>query len=210
MGMLGSILFGCEGEYEILGGKVQFGKYDDDTTSPVGTKSLPLQIISNTARAIARNQVFKVVTFGYLHVFMHTIGHALAYKILTGSPLDIEIDTDSCGSLVDEDFKLPPIKQFITSLSGPLLNMTLCSIQLVAATALCHYVGLPIAGVIAGGSIMWICAEFAFAGCSMIKQEGDFANISRMGILPFITSIAMLVGTSALGVFASYKQLKTL
>lgn len=206
MNFLSSICFGKLGNYRFLGIDVEFTSNAKVSFSFDGHIGLsPIRLLGYCATTCLNNKAFRLLSFGYLHTFVHEMGHALAHKILGSQSVYIKVDVSSCcGCTGGNSANGSKFREFIGVIAGPVTDMAFSSIQLVAAAALRSYVGAPVAGFVAGGAIMWMTGELFYAFYSTVNQDnGDFGRISRMGILPFAAATAALVGTFAFGIFQS-------
>jgi hypothetical protein len=163
--MLGSIFLGTNGSYDINGIEVNF--VDNAEGDAVFGNSL----FGRVADLMLSNTAVKILTFGYLHVFIHEMGHALAGK-LRGYDSVVNIYTQSCRGSTAHGASCK-----FTALAGPLAGMALELVKLVGAIAavilLPSFVGLPLGLFLGAGSAFWLFGETMYA----LVGDGDWATI---------------------------------
>lgn len=211
MSFLKSVIFGAEGSYNILGVDVTFEKSNSpsysfaSSTGGSGVLSIFTKSLGYLADNCLNSNVFRVVTQGYAHTFVHEMGHALACRVLTDVKPKVRVFTDLCtgrtyvgdpGSLIDS----------IICASGPLANMAFSGCKLVGATALRGYLSMPVAITIGAGAIVWMTGELFLASISASDKDlGDFGRIARYGSTNLTLASTALIGQCALGVLAACK-----
>jgi hypothetical protein len=222
-----SALFGEPGQYK------QFGidtSYSSSQQCPV-TDLDGAGPISDLATTVLKSRRFRVFTQGYLQVNVHELGHALAYKFFTGSNPRIIIDTSTCTGTTEpyaETDKLPPWKQTVTDLAGPLASVALSSCKIVAFVALRNYITWPFALALGASNALWIAGEFLLAGVSVKaaledtapqpvktklasfaspREENDFYAITKRGSAHLKAAAAALIATASLGIYTALKML---
>jgi hypothetical protein len=199
--MLASSLFlGTSGIYHILDITVEF-----ENDSPL-FHSFSNNLIGKMGNGLLKNHIFQILTFGYLHTFVHEMGHALAYKILSGASSHIQISTFALSGVTTPNpgKMLSPIQKSIFSLGGPLADVVFSVSQIFAAFALSAYITVPVAIAITIGASIWIFGEAFYAADSLLKNDnGDFAYIARNGVLHLLGATAVMAGVIALGILAT-------
>src|SRR5580700_9061983 len=131
MSFLKSILFGCEGSYNIFGMPVKFESELPSHLAPPGLERADL--ISQLARKSINNvsswviQGYTLVAQVWAHTFVHEMSHALAYKILTGKNAEVYLYRGGfvCGRTVypPEGVNLVDWERTIINIAGPLGNI---------------------------------------------------------------------------------------
>lgn len=194
-----SLFLGIPETYRILDIEVEF------KSSNSAFYGFSNNLIGNIAGGLLKSRVFNVLTFGYLHTFVHEMGHALAYKLVGGGSSDITISTSHLSGVTRyHSANLSPIQNSICSLGGPLADVVFSVAQIFAAFALSAYITTPVAIGIAIGASIWIFGEVFYAATSLLKNDnGDFASIAQNGSLHLLGSIAVMVGVIALGILAT-------
>ncbi|MBA3958602.1 MAG: hypothetical protein H0X51_09470 [Parachlamydiaceae bacterium] len=201
-----SVLFGSDGNYHAFGIDIQYKQNELGSNSDLGGAGC----ISVIANRCFNSHVFHVVTQGYLHTFIHEVGHALAGKVLYGENSRIIICTSPIHPVNRRDeSRFKNWKETIYCLSGPLANMCFSTCKLVAAVAFRSYLSLPVACIFGAGAVFWISGELLYAYVSAAGNlpEGDFYKIARIGNVHLALSTVVLVGQAALGVFCAVQFL---
>lgn len=163
--------------------------------------------IGAVAHFILSSKIFNLLTLGWLHTLVHEMGHAVAYKILTGEGSTITLCYNSCyGSTAHDGSAVnSPIKETWILLSGPLANIIFSSVLIVGIFALTQYLpmakevslGLRIA-ITANGAI-WMIGELFYAAVSVSqKDDGDFGRIAKEHWLHLTLSTLLLIIICAL------------
>jgi hypothetical protein len=165
--MLNSIFLGASGNYDINGIKVNF------VENANGTNVFENSLFGRAVDLCLNNSAIRFLTFGYLHVFIHEMGHAFAAQLHGQNPI-VNIYTQSCrGDTTDCG-----VNKF-TALAGPLAGMTLEVVKLVGAIAMAillpPFLGLPLGIFVGAGAAFWLFGElmYAFVG------DGDWDVIRR-------------------------------
>lgn len=169
-----SIFFGTPGTYKIHNIEMTFTK-----------EELDIDVFKQTwfgrcVNLCLGNSLFRFLTFGYLHVFIHELGHALASLLQGHKHVKIKISTNTCKGVTEwQDFTKALIgPEFFTSIAGPLAGMTLETIKLIGAIALGvllpSFIGLPLEIAIGAGSVIWLLGELSYA----LSGNGDWTDIT--------------------------------
>ena len=162
-----SVFFGFNQTYDFGGFEINFDN-DDPNINVFGNTSF-----SKITNFCLTNPVIKVASFGYLHVLIHELGHALAAKLCGGYSHKIDVYTKTCQGYA----RVSKINIFI-SVAGPLLGIVWELAKLTAAIALAILlpapIGIPLGILLGAGSIFWIFGEAAYA-CSK-NGDWDFLN----------------------------------
>lgn len=200
MSICSSLFFGSEGNYSILGQQVEFR----DTDKKI--YSFSSDFIGQTAEALLTSSIFRIGTLGYLHTFIHEMGHALVGSILTQQSASITIYTKTCLGQTSRIQTNCPINDTLISLGGPLADIVFSIMLIFAAFAFQSTITAPVAIGICAGATIWILGEFLYAVTSLVNKDGgDFASISRNGPLHLLFATSTIVGVVAAGVFAISK-----
>lgn len=205
MSFIKSILFGCEGTYNIFGIKVNFEKEDpSDGPSLEGAG-----FISKASNKCINSNAFRLITQGYSHVFIHEMTHALTFKLLSNQNGLVTIFKDSCTGKTEFPFPLENLgnwRKTIVTIAGPMGNIAYSTCKLVAAMALKSYLSWPIALALGSGGVIWIAGELLYAYTSALNKDiGDFGNIARHSDTHLTLASTALVSQCALGIFAAIK-----
>ncbi len=205
MSFLNSILFCKPGSYTVLGIPVSFTKNNTDASA----HNLTLNgagVISYLARACINNQVFQYLSFGYSHVFIHELGHALTSRILTGnSTPSITIDS-SCNGFTSECIADSRWKDSLILSAGPMFDIAFCSFQLIAAASLKKHSKI-VSGILGFSAVIWMAGELLYAYTSVINDDGgDFGSIARNGKTHLALASAALISECALSIFTAIKM----
>lgn len=203
MSICSSLLLGTEGKYSILGQQVEFINTDEKIYS------FSTDFISKTAEALLTSSFFRIGTLGYLHTFIHEMGHALVVSFLTKKTASITLYSKmSLGyTIMPQAFgRLSPMGNTLVNMSGPLADIIFSIALIFGSFALQSRITAPVAMGIRLGAITWIFGEFLYAANSLVNQDdGDFAYIAREGPLHLVFASSVIVGVLALGVFAITK-----
>lgn len=204
-----------KGDFSIWGIQISFTKSSNRYTFisekyPQSFCGVIRKSLDHLVESITKSRIINYISLSKIHVLVHELGHAIAFKILFGTKPHIELWTDRLGGAThswhpsnQDQFPIEnkSIKGTICSLAGPLADMLFSSIKLVAGVALKSYCW-PIAAILAGGSLFIMAGELFYASHSVVNSnDGDFGRIARNGKMHLIVSTALLVGQAALGVF---------
>lgn len=226
--LLKSLLFGSEGSYNVFGIDVTFEKgdllpYNSPSptyyfTSPTTDSSIFnafTKSIGHLANYCLNSNTLRLATQGYAHTFVHEMGHALAFKMLTNRIPVVHIDTNLCEGKTFSEFKtfndqnaLSPTRDSLVSAAGPMADILFSNCELAAAASLISYAPValtPVALTIGLGAAMWTTGELFLAYISTSSGEGDFGDIAKHGPKHLALASAALVGQCVLGLFTAYK-----
>lgn len=195
MSICNSLFLGYEGIYNFGNYKIQFRK------KSCASYRISGNWFNDTLSDFLNSYTFRVLTFSYLHVFVHEMGHVLAIKILTGYPSTIIIDTHTVAGKNNSVglCHLTPRKNSIVAISGPLVSVIFSMTKIYAALAWRSFITTPLAiGIVSTGGI-WVFGELFYMVHSILNQDGDFADIARQGPAHLRISIVTMVGVVALG-----------
>jgi hypothetical protein len=231
-GFLTSIFFLNKSKTE----KYNFGSSDVDKfgfgvtfkSNNLGTSSLQgAGFVSTLANVCRRNYLFQILTTTGVHIFAHEVGHALFAYLFTDRGSEIIIKFDQCAGVTITPFcttKLANWKQTIIGMAGPMADVTLCALKLVAAYALkmlsssiapssnVAAAGLSLtSGILVFGACIWMLGELTYAFCGAVHsmrqddsgEEDDFRMIANRGkfhlagaSLALVTQCALVAGTA--------------
>jgi hypothetical protein len=160
MSILNSIFCGQEGVYNLNGVQVNFVNRPNDANVFRDSQ------VAQAMDLCTNNAAFRLLTFGYLHVFIHEMGHALAAQ-LNGLNPTVDVHTNICKGRtwwiqLHHDINI----KFI-AFAGPLAGMALEIVKLTAAIAFAILFPFPIGlsvGVFVGvGAAFWAYREVMYA-----------------------------------------------
>lgn len=206
MSFLKSVLFGCEGSYNIFGTKV---KFENELPSHLTPPSLDgAGVISQLAFKFVKSNAFHWITQSHLHLFAHEMSHALACTVFTRQTAEVTIFYKRAGYT-----RHPPEvnyasdwKKTAIEIAGPMGDVTLSICKLVAAIALKSYLSWPVALALGSGAVIWMFGELFYAYVSASKMDsGDFGHIASRGNTHLALASTALISQCALGVFAAIK-----
>ena len=160
---------------------------------------LPIRALGYVADSCCNSRIFSLLTLGHLHTLVHELGHAVAYRIITGGDATIQLSTKSCyGSTLFHPGPRQSSSWGITwiALSGPLADAIFSTLLIFGALAVQHSLalGLP--------AVFWMRGELLYAILSAWKEDqGDFGQIASEGWPHLLVASALLVSICALGIF---------
>lgn len=216
MSFINSLFFGFEGQYQLRGIEITFKKLGQN-----GYYHFSGDFVGKTAGFLLQNRVVQVLTFGYLHAFVHEMGHALASYILTGKSSHIEIDTNTCTAQTILSSASNSIQNTIILTAGPCTDVAFSVSQIFTAVVLSPSITLPVSLGISFGASFWIFGEFYYAAHSLIsnsqgliivgpnghgpiyfknQDSGDFARIANHGPFHLAGALSVMVSIVALGI----------
>ncbi|NGX58485.1 MAG: hypothetical protein K940chlam3_01392 [Chlamydiae bacterium] len=205
MTILTSLLWGSEGSFQILGGHIAFNNEPQKFATDVNLDGAGL--ISRLAITCLKREPLRLLTFGYVHVFVHEMSHSIAHKLLKKGSFDAVVDTRNCMGytrLYSSGLANSTWKNTVISAAGPMGDIAFSTILLVAATALKSYISWPIALALGGGAVVWIAGELLYAYVSASKGDGgDFGQIRKQGNWHLALTSTAIVAQTALGIFAA-------
>ncbi len=184
-----SIIFGSEGVYDINGIPANF------TSKGKGAAVFGESWFGYSVDLCLENSVVPVLSLGYLHVFIHEMGHAFAAQLQSLNPV-VNVYTSSCRG----DTQSGGNSKFI-ALSGPLAGMALEVVKLITAVALAILlpwpIGLPLSLFIGAGAVFWIFGEAMYA----LVGHGDWDLILSFSTQPLSerASLNEIEGIAAVG-----------
>lgn len=206
------MLFGSEGEYTILGVPVRFTISAKGSMFENHAQDNLLEgagVITKLAKMCISSNVFRLISQGYSHVFVHEMSHALAWKLLNKSneSVKIRIVTELCTG----QFSPPAIsvenrsdwKNTIVNATGSMGNIAFSFCKLIAANRLKKYLSWPVALALSSGAATWILGELVYSFTSAVNEDGgDFGKIAKRNKKHLALASAAIIGECALGIFA--------
>lgn len=224
MSFVKSILFGSQGNYNVLGVKVSFennfsfgGSFSNGLDLGPGFNASaairqPVGFFVVNFMSLAKSHTFRVLTLGYLHVFVHEMGHALAAKILFGNSPQVSVFRNPSPELGNTNNaggrNYGSIGDSIVHAAGPMADMIFSSCTIIAAIAFRTFISTPVTVCLVIGSVIWMTGEMCYAYASATKLTiGDFFYIRDNGWGHLLVATTILTATFAYGIFAATKCL---
>ncbi len=168
MSFVSSVLLGSEGKYNFYGIDIHFA-YQEFDINPFANNTF-----SKITYCLLQNSVIKTASLGYLHVFIHEMGHALAAKLSGANSPYISINTRNCQGLATSRCG----QTLLISLAGPIAGMLWEASKLTASIALgifaTSFTGLGVATFLGAGSVFWLFGEITYA----FSRNGDWAFLN--------------------------------
>lgn len=163
MAFLGSLFFGLPGKYSTGNLEVDF------VSEKQGSDVFGNTWFGRSVQTVLGCSAVRCLTLGYLHVFIHEMGHVLAAKLCGDSYQKINILIDTCqGAATGNGSKF-------CCIAGPLTGMAWEIAKLTAAVACVFFLPMPIGiplGVFLGmGSVFWLFGEIAYG----FSGQGDWS-----------------------------------
>jgi hypothetical protein len=196
-----TLIFGKPNTFNLFGIKISFNKKENNDYYKFFEKNLILRNLAITAENLLNNYAFKLITFGYLHTFVHEMGHGIALKILSGKNISIEININTCLGLVrGERSNLSAWSMTLFDLAGPLADVILSISLIYASCAFNSLITPPLAIILGAGGAIWLVGEYYYAVDSLISGRGDMASIASHGNLHLLIASAALITPCALAI----------
>jgi len=172
MSILKSVFCGTEGSYDVAGIQVNFTNKTNNI-DVFGKRSW----FGRRVESCLGNSAFRFLTFGYLHVFIHEMGHALMAKLQNPHlHPKVNVYTKTCQG----DTTYGRGNMFVT-FAGPLAGTAFEIVKLVGAIALAillpSFIGLPLGLFIGTGASIWIFGELMYA----LSGQGDWSHLTMKG-----------------------------
>jgi len=201
MSIIESLLWGKEGSYTVFGTSVEFKKGE-----PKNHYFQEDGLVFDLANKCMNSKIFCWITLSNLHLFVHEMGHAIAYKLLTNNDSTIEIFNNYCYGIThfkNSFHMLPDWKRTIINAAGSVSDVTFSASKLIVATLLTNYISWPLSLIIKISLILWMLGEILYAYSSASENDfGDFGKITKSHLVFASTA---LVAPCLLGIFASIK-----
>lgn len=160
-------------------------------------------IVAKIINFLGTNKLFLYLSFAHLFTLVHEFGHALAYKMISGTGSTIYMSPNNCFGVTKPEtkHKTTVLQEVWISLSGHLATVLFSAIIILSVFALTHYVVMPLGLVIAlriivaVPIILRILGEGAYAITSYKNvPPGDFGSIRQIGgSLAVFLSTALLI-----------------
>jgi hypothetical protein len=202
MSICKSILFGTEGNYNICGFPVQFTH--ESRSEP--HKELPK---GNSITQLVK-ACFHTIFLFRAHNLVHELGHSIATKFFVPEYTPkIFIHPSGGATTVPDDFdNLSTWKKVVILTAGTVANIAFSILQLaivIGCIALSIYIPWGASVFFLLGNYFAICTELEYSCESALMQDdGDFGLIRKIGIKPLAIAGAVVLGQSAVGLFASF------
>jgi len=199
---LSSLLLETNGTYKINNIYIDFKKKEHYPKIILEQKNPYLRAVDCFVTKSLENRVFRLILLAPLHVFIHEMGHALAYKILSKANEDIKICIDSPYGVTFYPFhsKFDNGEKMIVDAAGPLLNIFFCTCQLVALRIFKNIIPTPISLITRFGATMYIVGELWYAQASASgRVKGDFGNIAEISKNHLLIANVALISQCILG-----------
>lgn len=198
--MINSLIFGSGGEYNFY---IFSAKFEHEPGYYERQNSLKASgLASAVAKKLLNNNVLRLTSLGYTHVFVHEMSHAIAIKVFSGISPKITVYTSSCsGNCEYPAHYFPPWKDSIISAAGPLGDIAFSIGKLLLMQVFKTVLPYPLILLVAGGAIAWVLGELLYAYISVNTNLGDFGEIAQIGPLPLAIATTLLLTESFYALF---------
>jgi hypothetical protein len=195
MSIVKSMLLGTPGYYRVADVPVEFKE---------GACSLKDEsALGKFTSFFTNNRFFQLATFGYTHVFVHEMGHALVAKLISCKLPEVTVYTTSCTGETDFCGSGPlraAWKNTAISAAGSMTDIAFSIGNIFAINGLQAFLPAPVSIALKAGNALWITGEVLYAVSSAMQQNrGDFGQILRSNPLHFPVASIALVAEAALG-----------
>jgi len=173
--------------------------------------SLLVRGISRAADFCVKSKMFNLLTLGYVHTFIHELGHAISYQLLTGGEATINLSTRNCygsTSYKEGPRSTSAAENTWIDLSGCLADIVFSAIIIIGIFALTYFVSMPqnwsiaLRVIVCVPCAFWIIGELLYAAISGYQvDEGDFGKIASRGWLHLLLAFTLLLGVCAATIF---------
>lgn len=184
---------GAQGSYNMAGIQVHFTK-----ETPHNIEVFDDSWFGRSISLLLGSSAFRFMTMGYLHVFIHEMGHALVAKMQDQTP-KVKVYTKTCQGITETETR-QDIRGTLMTLAGPLTSVVFESIKLMSATAIATVipgmVGMALGIGIGAGAAIWTFGELVYA---FVGSSGDWNDIAQIGWLHLAASLSALLGATLLG-----------
>jgi hypothetical protein len=195
MSIVKSALLGTPGYYRVADVPVEFKEGE----CSVKDRS----ILGKFTSYFTSNRFFQLATFGYTHVFVHEMGHALAAKLVSPKLPEVTVYTTTCtgGTRFYGAGRMRAAwkNTFITA-AGSMTDIAFSIGNIVVINGLQAFLPWPVSLALKAGNAFWITGEVLYAVSSAIQRnDGDFGQILNDEPLHFPIASVALVAEAALG-----------
>ena len=195
-----SLLCGIAGDYELFGIPVCFIQESEEPSSPW-------------------IKVASLITHPHIYTLFHEMGHALAFRLLSGKTPDVNIFLSNApfviGGQIDTPLFFPQqsLKSWqwcVIEAAGPITGIAFSQARLLVAKIFAKY--LPKLALISQflelASTYSIWYEQMTVFHSILEgDDGDFGRIQKRGKIPLLLAMAAFVSQQALTAFFGRKIL---
>jgi hypothetical protein len=197
--MINSLIFGSGGEYNFY---IFSAKFEHKPGYCDYQNSLKASGFASTvAKKLLNNNVLRLTSLGYTHVFVHEMSHAIAIKFFSGISPKITVYTSSCSGKCEYPRDFPPWKASIINAAGPLGDIAFSIGKLLLMQVFKTVLPYPLILLVAGGAIAWVLGELLYAYISVNTNYGDFGEIAKTGPLPLTIATTLLLTESFYALF---------
>ena len=194
MSICKSILFGTAENYNVCGFPVQF-------TEESSKRNRVTHVFAES---------LKTITLSRAYILVHELGHSLAIKFFTPEYTPkIFIHSESGSTTLPDSYEnLPTWKKVVILTAGPVARIACAMLQLafvIRCIALSIYIPWAAAAFLTFINFCAVLQELHYTlQATYSKDEGDFGLIRKLGIKPLALASAVVLGQSAVGLYASF------
>lgn len=171
MTIISSLFLGNLGKYRILNINVDFAEQaEGEIFQDIFGKGR----FSQLTKKVLSNRFVNIATLGYLHVFIHEMGHAMAAKMLGDSSPEIIVYRKTCQGVVRYTDYFYGKKEILVSIAGPCLASCWETAKLTGSIGLAalfpSFLGITAASLLGSSALFWLFGEMAY----LCSREGDW------------------------------------
>lgn len=180
MSIFGSLLWGREGSYSILGIETQFSPLErgdierlSNPKDSFESRNIVEEVVDDIIYTCYTSPTFRVLTLDYFQTFIHEMGHALAAKLNHSKEIEVRIHTDFPTGTTSH--KSHPERMAIITFAGPALSTAFACSKLAIGRFLRHY-SRPVAYFLETGAVINMLRELSYS----TKRYGDFDKLRKV------------------------------